>query len=57
MADKDQFKGAVKETTGQIKAGVGKLIGDEKMQAEGKLQEAEGVIQKKVGDVKSALKS
>jgi len=57
MADRDQFKGAVKETTGQIKAGVGKLIGDEKMQAEGKLQEAEGVIQKKVGDVKSAFKS
>jgi uncharacterized protein YjbJ (UPF0337 family) len=57
VADKDQFKGAVKETTGQIKAGVGKLIGDEKMQAEGKLQEAEGVIQKKVGDVKSAIKS
>lgn len=57
MADKDQFKGAVKETTGQIKAGVGKLIGDENMQAEGKLQEAEGVIQKKVGDVKSAFKS
>lgn len=57
MADKDQFKGTVKEAAGQIKAGVGKLTGNEKLQAEGKLQEAEGVIQKKVGDVKSAFKS
>lgn len=56
MADKDQFKGGAKEAAGQVKAGVGKMTGDEKLRAEGKLQQAEGVLQKKVGDVKSALK-
>ncbi|MBB5746623.1 CsbD family protein [Brevundimonas variabilis] len=57
MADQDQFKGAAKEVGGNIKEGLGKLTGNEKLQAEGKLDQAEGAVQKKVGDVKSDLKS
>lgn len=57
MADQDQFKGAAKETGGNIKEGVGKMTGNEKLQAEGKMDQVEGAVQKKVGDVKSDLKS
>jgi uncharacterized protein YjbJ (UPF0337 family) len=57
MADQDQFKGAAKETGGNVKEGLGKLTGNEKLQAEGKADQIEGAVQKKVGDVKSDLKS
>lgn len=57
MADKDQFKGTAKEALGNVKEGLGKLTGNEKLQAEGKIDQVEGAVQKKVGDVKSALKS
>ena len=57
MADQDQFKGAAKEVGGSIKEGIGKLTGNEKLQAEGMADRAEGAVQKKVGDVKSDLKS
>lgn len=57
MADQDQFKGAAKELGGNIKEGIGKLTGNEKLQAEGKVDQVEGAVQKKVGDVKSDLKS
>ena len=57
MADQDQLKGAAKEAGGNVKEGLGKLTGNEKLQAEGKADQLEGAVQKKVGDVKSDLKS
>jgi uncharacterized protein YjbJ (UPF0337 family) len=57
MADQDQFKGAAKEVGGSIKEGLGKMTGNEKLQAEGVAERIEGAVQKKVGDVKSDLKS
>lgn len=57
MADKDQFKGAAKETGGNIKEGIGKMTGNEKLQAEGKADQLEGKVQKTVGDVKDALRN
>ena len=56
MADQDQFKGAAKEAGGNIKEGIGKMTGNEKLQAEGKADQVEGKAQKTVGDVKSAIK-
>lgn len=56
MADKDQFKGAAKEAGGDIKEGLGKVTGNERLQAEGKADQIEGKAQKTVGDVKSAIK-
>jgi uncharacterized protein YjbJ (UPF0337 family) len=41
---------------GHIKDGVGKLTGNEKLQAEGKMDKAEGEVRKKGGDVKDAFK-
>jgi uncharacterized protein YjbJ (UPF0337 family) len=57
MADQDQFKGAAREAGGNIKEGVGKLTGNEKLQAEGKMDQLAGAVQKKVGDLKADLKS
>lgn len=57
MADKDQFKGAAKETGGNVKEGFGKMTGNEKLQAEGKADQLEGKVQKTVGDVKDAIKN
>lgn len=57
MADQDQFKGAAREAGGNIKEGVGKLTVNEKLQAEGKMDQLAGAVQKKVGDLKADLKS
>lgn len=57
MADQDQFKGAAREAGGNIKEGVGKMTGNETLQAEGKMDQLAGAVQKKVGDLKSDLKS
>ena len=57
MADEDQFKGAAKQAGGSIKEGLGKVTGNERLEAEGKADKVEGKVQQKVGDVKSDLKS
>ena len=57
MTDKDRIEGSAKQASGNLKEGLGKLTGNEKLQAEGKADQIEGAVQKKVGDVKSDLKS
>lgn len=52
----DKASGLANEAIGNIKQGVGKLIGSEKLQAEGKLQEIKGEGQQAVGDAKNATK-
>ena len=52
----DKAKGLANEAAGNIKQGVGKAVGSEKMQAEGLAQEAKGDAQKAVGDAKGAVK-
>jgi uncharacterized protein YjbJ (UPF0337 family) len=52
MADKDRIEGSGKQAKGSIKEGVGKLTGDQSMQAEGKADKGEGKIQNAVGGVK-----
>jgi uncharacterized protein YjbJ (UPF0337 family) len=42
----NRANGATKEVGGKIKAGVGKLIGNDKMEAEGKAKAFEGKVQK-----------
>ena len=54
--DKEPLKGTAKQAEGQIKETAGKLVGDKKLEAEGKLDKAEGEARKAVGDVKDALK-
>ncbi|WP_110948019.1 CsbD family protein [Pseudomonas bohemica] len=52
----DKIKGTANEAAGNIKQGVGKVTGDDKLRAEGKAQEVKGDVQKKVGDAKDAVK-
>jgi uncharacterized protein YjbJ (UPF0337 family) len=54
--DKEHLKGEAKKAEGHIKDGVGKLTGNEKLQAEGKMDKVEGEIRKTAGDVKDAFK-
>ncbi|QAY95834.1 CsbD family protein [Methylovirgula ligni] len=52
----DKIKGVANEVAGEVKRGVGKAVGSEKLQAEGAAQELKGHVQKAVGDAKSAVK-
>ena len=56
MPDHDRVEGAAKNIGGQIKEGVGKLTGDEKLKAEGMADRAEGKVQNAVGGVKDSLR-
>ncbi len=55
-ASTDKIKGVVNEAAGGVKRGVGKVVGSEKLEAEGAAQELKGHVQKAVGDAKSAVK-
>jgi len=50
----DKAKGLKDELVGNIKQGVGKVTGSDKLHAEGVLQEKKGQVEKAVGDTKDA---
>ena len=54
--NKDQVKGRVNEAEGKIKEAAGKLVGNEKLEAKGKVQKVLGQAQAKYGDVKQDVK-
>ena len=54
--DKDRMKGAAKNTTGKMKEAAGKMTGDTKMQAEGKMDRAAGKARNAIGGAKDAMK-
>ena len=54
--NKDQVKGVAKEISGKVQATAGKLVGNKEQQGKGLLKEAEGKIEKKIGDMKEAIK-
>jgi uncharacterized protein YjbJ (UPF0337 family) len=53
--NKDQLKGAAKDIGGKIQEEVGKLIGSKEQEAKGLKHQAEGKMQRGVGDVKEAV--
>lgn len=53
---KDEVEGAGKQAKGAIKDAVGGLTGNEKLQAEGKMDKVEGKLQQKVGEAKDATR-
>lgn len=55
MANEDQIKGKAKEIGGKIKEETGDALGNEKMEREGQADQAEGKVQKGVGDAKDKL--
>jgi uncharacterized protein YjbJ (UPF0337 family) len=52
--DREHIKGAADKAKGDIKETAGKMTGDEKLRAEGKLDRAKGAAQKVAGDMKEA---
>ena len=54
--DKNRIAGSTKEVTGAAKEAVGKVIGDAKLQSDGKTEKAVGKIQNAVGGVNDAVR-
>jgi uncharacterized protein YjbJ (UPF0337 family) len=54
--DKNRIAGSMKEVTGAAKEAVGKVIGDAKLQSDGKSEKAVGKIQNAVGGVNDAMR-
>ena len=52
----DKVKGMANESAGNVKQGVGKATGNDKLRAEGVMQEKKGEAQQAVGKAKDALK-
>jgi uncharacterized protein YjbJ (UPF0337 family) len=52
--DREHIKGATDKAKGAIKETAGKMTGDEKLRAEGKLDKAKGAAHKAAGDTKEA---
>ena len=53
---KDKITGIANEAVGNIKQGVGKVVGSDKLRAEGKVQEIKGEGQRAVGAAKESIK-
>lgn len=54
--NKDQVKGTAKDIGGKIQEEAGKLVGNSEQQAKGLNKQAEGKLQKGLGDAKEAVK-
>ncbi|WP_158742843.1 CsbD family protein [Acidisphaera sp. L21] len=54
--DKDRVEGSLKQAGGAIKEGAGKLMGDKKLEAEGKADKIAGKAQNTVGGVKDTAR-
>jgi uncharacterized protein YjbJ (UPF0337 family) len=52
----DKAAGLANEAIGNVKQGVGKAVGNDRLQAEGAAQEAKGDAQQAVGKAKDSIK-
>lgn len=52
--DREHIKGAADKVSGAAKEAVGKVTGDKKLEAEGKIDKVKGEVRDFVGDVKDA---
>jgi uncharacterized protein YjbJ (UPF0337 family) len=55
LMNKDQLKGTAKDIAGKAQQKVGELTGSEKQQIKGLKNQAEGKVEKGIGNVKEAL--
>ncbi len=56
MVDENRVEGAWDKVKGNVKEGVGKVTGDEKMQAEGKADQVKGKTESTVGGAKDTVR-
>lgn len=54
--NKDQVKGRVEDAKGKIKETAGKAVGNDRLAAEGQVDQVAGKTQAKVGDAKESVK-
>ncbi|ENO88023.1 csbd family protein [Thauera aminoaromatica S2] len=54
--NKDQVKGRIKEATSKVKEVTGKVVGNESLEAEGKVDQVVGEVQADYGDLKEDIK-
>jgi uncharacterized protein YjbJ (UPF0337 family) len=54
--DKDRIAGAAKEVKGSVKEVMGKVVGDAKLQSDGKAERTAGKIQNAVGGIKDTVR-
>jgi uncharacterized protein YjbJ (UPF0337 family) len=54
--DKDRIEGSEKGIIGKVKEAAGKVLGDTKLESEGKSDKAAGKVQNTVGGIKDTLK-
>lgn len=52
---KNQAAGIAKTIAGKVKASTGKLVGNPRLEAAGKVDQAEGRVQKKIGEIQQVL--
>ncbi|ANY79864.1 CsbD-like protein [Microvirga ossetica] len=54
--DNDRAEGSMKTIKGRVKEGLGKALGDTKLETEGKMDKAEGKVQNAIGGMKDSLR-
>ena len=54
--DKDRIEGSAKQVKGTVKEATGKVLGDAKLESEGKAEKTAGKIQNAVGGIKDTLR-
>ena len=54
--DKDRIKGAAQKIKGTIEKTVGRLVGNKKLETDGKIDEAAGNVRKSVGEAKDVVR-
>lgn len=54
--DPDRSEGSAKKLGGDIKEGIGKVLGDEKLKREGQADQVEGKAQNALGGLKDAAR-
>ena len=54
--DRDRVEGSVRSMAGRIKSFLGRLLGDEKLKAEGSVDQTAGKVQNTVGGIKDTLR-
>ena len=54
--NKDRIEGSALQAKGAVKETIGKITGDAKLQADGKADKADGVIQNAIGGVKDIVR-
>ena len=54
--DKDRIKGSAEQAKGTVKEVAGKILGDKKLETEGKAEKAVGQVQNAIGGLKDTLR-